>query len=355
MRSPIHDSSPLHSLLADIRDARFSHGVRCPRCAHHRIQRWGSFGCRQRYRCLGCRRTFSDLTGTPAAYSKKLDRWPAYGRCVRAAVPVRDAAALVGIHTSTAFRWRHAILGYMKSQDAETLSGWVELATMWFAYSEKGRRDLQREPRLHGGRVPLAAPIVHVVVACDRNAGVVSSLTSISPTRMVDGGELRPTLTNRVATGVMLIARQRPAGHASRLALAVGGTYHATGAPTRGVDALFVHVSTALAYRKRFRDWHKRFRGVATRYLSNYLVWHRLVDRAIRYDLARSALQWPIGESTFCARCDVMHRLEATLASQQFPRTQHDGGETRSKWLPGADLTLSDIARPPRSPPTFLN
>jgi hypothetical protein len=33
-----------------------------------------------------------------------------------------------------------------------------------------------------------------------------------------------------------------------------------------------------------------RFQGVATRYLSNYLIWHRTVDRPWRYDEARAAL-----------------------------------------------------------------
>lgn len=347
MRSPIHDSTPLHSLIAGIRDARFSRGVRCPRCGHSRVHRWGSFSCRQRYRCLGCSRTFSDLTATPAAYTKKLDRWPTYGQCIHAAVPVRAAAAFVGIHPSTAFRWRHAILDSMRAQDTETVGGWTELATMWFAYSEKGRRNVSRNG---GVRSPAdsARPTVHVVVACDRSARVTSAITAVSGARMFDGGELLPAFVDRVETGVTIAARQRPVGPASRLARAVDGTFHATGARIRTVDTLLVHVSNALAYRKRFRDWHKRFRGVATRYLSNYLVWHRLLDRTYRCDLSISALRWPIQESGNGAFFDDSPRLKATFASQQLPRTLPE--VARQHHRPSAQARI-DMTPPPRPPP----
>jgi hypothetical protein len=68
----IPSPEPLALLLERVRSARFSRGPACPRCRGRWIQRWGQFAGRQRYRCRGCRRTFSDLTGTPAAYVKKL-------------------------------------------------------------------------------------------------------------------------------------------------------------------------------------------------------------------------------------------------------------------------------------------
>jgi hypothetical protein len=53
-------------------------------------------------------------------------------------------------------------------------------------------------------------------------------------------------------------------------------------------------VRTARAYVERLGDWLIRFRGVASRYLPNYLVWHREVDRAWRMGIASVALRWPL-------------------------------------------------------------
>lgn len=38
------------------------------------------------------------------------------------------------------------------------------------------------------------------------------------------------------------------------------------------------HVQNVNSYHKRLRDWLRPFHGVATKYLNNYLFWHRFVD-----------------------------------------------------------------------------
>src|SRR5699024_789373 len=39
-----------------------------------------------------------------------------------------------------------------------------------------------------------------------------------------------------------------------------------------------LHVQHVDAYHRRWKQWMIRFRGVATRYLENYLGWHRMLD-----------------------------------------------------------------------------
>jgi hypothetical protein len=39
-----------------------------------------------------------------------------------------------------------------------------------------------------------------------------------------------------------------------------------------------IHVQNVNAYHQRLRQWLSRFRGVASRYLPNYLGWHRTLD-----------------------------------------------------------------------------
>src|SRR5262245_42120655 len=119
----------------------------CPRCQSNRILRWGHFSGRQRYKCRGCARTFSALTGTSAAYSKRLDLWADYCRCALAALTLRRCAAQLDIALSTAFRWRHAILSVSRASDTTVLTELVEIAELHMAYSEKGARRPSRAPR----------------------------------------------------------------------------------------------------------------------------------------------------------------------------------------------------------------
>ena len=69
--------------FSSFRRLRFGERPSCPRCDADRVHRWGSFSGRKRYRCVACRRTFSDFTGTPLAYIKKLPAWSPYCLCMR--------------------------------------------------------------------------------------------------------------------------------------------------------------------------------------------------------------------------------------------------------------------------------
>jgi len=53
-------------------------GRPCPHCNGARIHKCGAASGLQRYRCLGCRRTYNALTGTPLARLRKRERWLPY-------------------------------------------------------------------------------------------------------------------------------------------------------------------------------------------------------------------------------------------------------------------------------------
>lgn len=290
----------LPRLLAGIRAARFRDGLRCPRCGAQHVHRWGTFAHRQRYRCLGpCGRTFSDLTATPAAYVKKLPAWSAYGRRLPDALSLRSMARRVRVHPSTAFRWRHRMLAWLLSLDRAALEGWIELGAERFLESRKGQRRLDRPPR---HRLPLGLglglPYALALLACDRSGHVVSAL--IRPPEPYPGwlptlAELDAALRGRISAGpTHLCAPDHPRGPCARFAASIGATFHPAPREPASPTAR-VHLATAGAYRQRLRRWIARFRGVATRYLPHYLLWHRLVDTPERCPLATHAFPWPLG------------------------------------------------------------
>ena len=90
-------------------------GPSCPRCNASRVVRWGWVRTvrappRRRFRCKGCRRTFSEHTGKAPAGSWYPGRWPELCRELVAQTSIRLTARRLGVSPSTAFRWRHRAL-----------------------------------------------------------------------------------------------------------------------------------------------------------------------------------------------------------------------------------------------------
>lgn len=313
--------------LQAIRAERFADGIRCPRCGETRVTRWGHFGARQRYRCKVCRRTFSDLTGTPAAYSKKLLLWSAYARCMAEGLTVRKSAARVGIATTTAFRWRHALLDELRAGSDVKLSGWVEFAWSQMAWSNKGQRPrhpganatmghpraeqetdkaaaetaegssraparkTRRQRWLRGYRLMYEGRRVTVVFACDRHGSVHAGVCPLyRPTLR----HLKKIYTGRFEGEPVLVAKHGGYGPIALLARRLEVTHQDERSSARQVSPPITHRNTVIAYRFRFFDWMTRFFGVATKYLPNYLIWHDHVDRAFRNAPSRTMLRWPV-------------------------------------------------------------
>jgi transposase-like protein len=92
-------------------------------------------------------------------------------------------ARKLGIHVSTAFYWRHKILNAIRALGADTLSGIVECDETFFLESMKGKKQIpHREARKRGGKSQykeISHEQVCVVVALDRNGGIVSQVAGI--------------------------------------------------------------------------------------------------------------------------------------------------------------------------------
>ncbi len=88
-----------------LRRVRWPNGITCPFCRRSRVTTHSKFAKvpRRRYLCLGCRRTFSDLKGTPFARTNlPLGTW---FRCLRLLGGGRSSVELakeIGVKYDTA-------------------------------------------------------------------------------------------------------------------------------------------------------------------------------------------------------------------------------------------------------------
>lgn len=299
MNAISRDDGRVVGAIAEIRDARYGGGLACPRCHDPRVIRWGSFNARQRYKCGACRRTFSDLTLTPAAYIKKVGSWLRYGECMAAGRTIRASAAAVGVNPTTAFRWRHRILAAHRLAKRDPLSGWIELGSTRFAYSRKGERNVQG-PRRRGlnDEERMDHPMVTALIACDRNGG---RSDDVCLSRRPSAAELHSVFEDRIRCPANVCGEHGKFGAAGGFANRIGARYFNAGLfawTDRQARSKLVHLRTARSTVARFDLWLTRFRGVATKYLTNYLAWHWLLDRLWRLRPAVAILRWPLCADT---------------------------------------------------------
>lgn len=262
-------------------------GTACAHCASSRVTKWGRFRGRQRYRCTSCERTFSTFTGTPLWHLKRVDLWRTFLWAMDGRASVRLSARVIGVHKDTTFRWRHRLLTFWRAVDEVMLQGRVTVGGLAFPYSAKGSRRGSEQARRRGFRRyerPSRDRIVTVLAARDPTGPTLMEVLGRRMVSVVDYEErLRPRL--RPPTVVVGIRGQMCplAGFARR----VGARYLQDTRPRGYLPG------ELYGLRSRIIDWLRPFRGVATRYLANYLQWFREDVGARKRRAARGGLLVP--------------------------------------------------------------
>jgi len=123
----------------------------CPRCGGgERVRRGRTRTGAQRWRCSGCRASWSGRSGTPVARVHRPDLMAALVRdMVVAPQPLscRRAAQALGISRHTAWRWRRTIIGALPPEPDDVLAGIVEADEAHQRESRKGSREWVRHRR----------------------------------------------------------------------------------------------------------------------------------------------------------------------------------------------------------------
>ncbi len=254
----------------------------CPYCAAAHLVRNGHANGLQRYRCQGCRRTFNALTGTALARLHHRGKWLNQSVALAEGQTLRQVARQLNIALSTAHRWRHRFLCQPGVERVAALRGIAEADETYFLHSHKGQRRLDRPARRRGGKAStrgLAPDLVPVLVARDRSGQTANLM--LPSTRATDmASALRPILP----TDTILCTDGSSA--LASAARSLGVEHHAinvsAGCRVRGAW----HIQNVNAFDSRLKLWMHRFKGIATRYLTNYLGWFRALDRSA--DIASS-------------------------------------------------------------------
>jgi transposase-like protein len=258
-------------------EGRFAGVLACPHCTAGHVIKHGTANGLQRYRCRGCGKTFCALTGTPLAGLHKRGKWLDHVTALSEGLILRKVAERLHIAVSTAHRWRHRFLAAPKTVQSHALAGIAEADETYFLRSHKGQRQgLNRPPRKRGGRAKkrgLSAEQVPVLVVRDRSGGTADFILAAADKKHV-AAVLKPLLASDS------ILCTDGSGSLAAAAKEIGIEHHALNL-TAGIRVIGPwHVQNVNAYHSRLKDFMRRFRGVATRYLDSYLGWFRTIERS---------------------------------------------------------------------------
>lgn len=241
----------------------------CPRCGEaSKIIKYGKKKEIQRYKCNECSKTFSDVTNVPFYRSKKpLAKWLVYAKAMFSGMTIRQCAKMTKINIATAFYWRHKILDSIEFLDnKETLSGEIQLSDTYFADSHKGEKGKKMEKRSNrvGGKVGLKNYVSVLCLIDSKNKIVVDPICRDSFWSF--GIEKWMDKRIELESGAKFISSVNRFDN--KLAIRMF--------KNRIRKGNFEETYRSRKLDKSVKTWiGEKFRGVATKYLNNYLAWFK--------------------------------------------------------------------------------
>jgi transposase-like protein len=238
--------------------------INCPYCSSKDFIKNGVRDDLQRYQCKSCGKNYNILTGTPLAGLRKKGRWLNFCECLSNSISVRKAAVLTGVDNTTSFGWRHRFLKNANQLKPKSLSGVSESIETSFKYSEKGTTNIKHKE--------LIGKDIYVGINKDRARNTFDSI-------IVD---LKSSLLEKHFSTIfpkdILFCSSNNNVYKSfvKKQKLVHGSLNISKGEFKRKEV--VHIENARKYKKDLHDWMYRFRGVATKYLGNYLSWFREQD-----------------------------------------------------------------------------
>jgi transposase-like protein len=261
-----------------VKDNNEVKAVTCPHCSGNRIRANGKLKGVQRYFCNGCKKNFSETTGKFWYNIKKKEKLNRYLYCLLSGYSIRKSAKETGIAVQTSFDWRHKLLTSFSSVSVEEFQGIVESDDLFFAYSEKGSRNLDRKPRKRGEKASKAGisnEKVAVVATCDRSG---NKDFKVATRGRISKKDLDRILNGKLDKADVLCSDGHRSYGAFAKANKLGHKKFNASKGQRTVDKVY-HVQNVNNMDMRLRKFMDSFNGEATKYLQKYLSWLLVLEK----------------------------------------------------------------------------
>ncbi len=294
-----------------IEETKSQSGITCPFCGGHEcLKKNGRTGNRQRYMCKTTGKTFSTTTGNVLYHShKKLGVWKKFISCMMNKFSLRKCSEECCINLKTAFAWRHKILDSLRVMMGDVrMNGIVEADEAFFRVSFSGNHKksksgfvLPRKAHKRGGEVTkrgISGEQVCVPCAINRKGLSVARAACL-------GRPSKKAIVNALGGHILSGSSLCTDGSTAYNALiAESGLEHVPVGKARTLRGQYgiQHINS---YHSHLKTFMKRFYGVTTKHLDNYLVFYNFVQHAkgSTLDKVRILLEHMIGVSGY-TRCE---------------------------------------------------
>jgi transposase-like protein len=243
-----------------------STGVLCPDCNSSHVIKNGLQNGVQNYMCKTCGRQFRVTTGTFMYGVHEKDKMLEYIKCMSAGMSLRECARIVHISLTTSFFWRHRILCALQSfEDNVNFFGVVELEELLMNYSEKGKkkRDKKEVKKLKKKKPTKVA----VLAATDRSGNILFKKLE---DKRVQAEHISDFLKSRISDNSVICGSNKKAFKTVNAEHIKHKEITNKNKMKQGIYS----VSTVHKKITNFVSWiYYKFRGVATKYLTNYIMW----------------------------------------------------------------------------------
>ena len=246
----------------------------CPRCRCEYVTKAGVHNGRQVYKCKNCKYQFRETAKSLVYHLHKYPLILDYLKCMLEGKSLRACAREVGISLPTSFRWRHKILSAIQGLEGGiTFSGITEADELLMQYSEKGRR--YKSPEEKEQAMKTVHPNVAVLVMTDREGNLLFKHTGENK---VQNSQIKEELKRRVSENNLICFK--PNDEFKQAVMESLSKKVIVRRKTKGLAIYSVNVAEKKI--TNFLVWMMRFRGVATKYLQNYLMWFVVINKYLK-------------------------------------------------------------------------
>ena len=259
----------------------------CPVCNSRdaRFIKKGFQAKKQRYQCKGCGSKFTYDTKQITSHSHQpVESWVTMIEDTLSLTPLDKTAEKIAVCHETAFNMRHKLLAFMEivNNSAALLDELVEADETYVLESQKGIKCETRSPRKHGEGATkrgLSNEQYCVCVASDRNHNLVATCVNRAKP---SGEDLINALSSHILPQSILLcdgatAYNRLAEHLKCKKIELIGH--------ESYDRIF-HMNTVNSLHSRLKEMLRQFRGVASKYLNQYLALFTIIASCSRFTLA---------------------------------------------------------------------
>lgn len=246
----------------------------CVYCGSDSLYKRGKKLGNQQFQCRDCKKYFSNSTGSSLHGIKKLDKFQQYLQCFLRGYSLDKICEELGISKQTSFDWRHKLLSSLKDKEPSQLGSIVECDEMEIAINEKGSQTLKRDGRKRGSDFKRndkkKITTVQVVTAIDREGNKIGKTVK---SKRITGAQLKKTIGKKLPKECTLITDEHPS-YKKLVKIQKGIKLKQINSKVR-VDKKdrSINIQRVNQHHSEFRRFLRRFNGVSSKYLENYVQW----------------------------------------------------------------------------------